>query len=243
MSRPSPLVNMLQAFERYDSDALPPPHRLVLVVLSDAQGRAWPDVKVVARRTGMSAQAVKAVMDDLRAAAWMDASPLVGLRSGADVRRGKVNPPPILLPRETEQVTGVSMRRSKDAHSAVKGREGPGAESPRAMVEQPDSHVGVFQDRKRSFHDQLTVPLTIQMLVAKRPGDDLLVVLQRGSENGHPWCVEALPRILERGGRLTEPERKALRKIRDESAHRRARNSATSSLQPMGNWRPKGASS
>lgn len=75
--------------------------------------------------------------------------------------------------------------------------------------------------------------------------DDLLDALNRGAENEHPWCVKTLQRVLDRGGRLTDNERRRLREIRDEESlpEPRPRRSfgGTSTLQTGGTWKPKGA--
>lgn len=84
---------------------------------------------------------------------------------------------------------------------------------------------------------QAPPPVTLAELAAQRPADELLTVLVRGAERGHPWCASVAQRLLERGGRLTDNERKALRRIRDEGEKTSQRVSA---LQPKGPWRPKG---
>jgi hypothetical protein len=83
-------------------------------------------------------------------------------------------------------------------------------------------------------------PKTIVDLAKQRPGDDLLAVLCRGAEQGNEWCTRVADRVLERGGAITEKERKVLRQMRDEGA-RASPGTRTSARQPLGNFRRKGA--
>lgn len=70
--------------------------------------------------------------------------------------------------------------------------------------------------------------------LAETPGradGGLLGTLARQADAGHPWCVTTAPRVLARGGRLTDPERARLREIGAEEATPKARASPSISLQ------------
>lgn len=83
-------------------------------------------------------------------------------------------------------------------------------------------------------------PASIADLAEQKPKDDLLAVLARGVEQGHSWCISVAERVLERGGRITDNERKRLREIRDEANAPTKRAGRVSSVQPMGPYRPTG---
>jgi hypothetical protein len=74
----------------------------------------------------------------------------------------------------------------------------------------------------------------LDAMVRAHPADDLLAVLAR-SAKVNAWAAAVAVRLLERGARLTEGERRRLREMRDEQGAR----AESSTLQPMGPWRPR----
>jgi hypothetical protein len=87
-------------------------------------------------------------------------------------------------------------------------------------------------------------PVTAPTLaaLAETPGradGGLLGTLARQADAGHPWCVTTAPRVLARGGRLTDPERARLREIGAEEAAPKARASPSpSSSRPSISLQP-----
>jgi hypothetical protein len=78
--------------------------------------------------------------------------------------------------------------------------------------------------------------------LAETPGradGGLLGTLARQADAGHPWCVTTAPRVLARGGRLTDLERARLREIGAEEAAPKARASPSpSSSRPSISLQP-----
>jgi hypothetical protein len=229
MSRVTKPLNIMQFIEPLDADALPPPHRLVLLVLAGVQGLSFPTEALLAKRTGMSPQAVKAVLADLRSARWFCANddPIVHLRAG--------------LPVPKRKTVNADVAQSEFAERAMSG---PTVRAPSDVQSTPipptDSRWGTQRRHDVGANPPLNTPsrapLTMAGLLQQRPGDDLLAVLSRGAEEGNRWCQATAEYVLENGGAITPDQRKRLRQIRDQPR----RDRGTSSLQPAGNWRPKG---
>src|SRR5579864_9251432 len=106
------LFGMLRAFERYDAAALPPLHRLALLVLADlADERAHVRVDTAAvaafaKRMGVGVREARALVAELSAALWLERDPrqkassspvyVVRLEGGRIVRRRPDAPTPSL---------------------------------------------------------------------------------------------------------------------------------------------------
>lgn len=197
------LFGLLRAIERYDAKTLPPPHRLVLVVLADmaderAQLRLSADaVKVVARRTGLGERQVRTRVKELEAALWLE-------------------------------------RDGKGGHTV---RLEGGRVVPRRDDEPSDSQAPAIAPEP--------VSLTTRALMKPHPAKDLLGVLQRGAEEGHEWCKNTLERVMMRGGRVTELERRTLVAMNQERLEprgaQRRRYRGASTLQSGSTWKAKGA--
>jgi hypothetical protein len=229
MPRAAKPFDILPVLERYEADELPPRHRLMLLVLADAQERAWPEAAMMEKRTGMSAPALKAVQADLRSAGWFHAGPIVRLRAGGAVPRSKtengegsaVSSPPTHPPLEPSSAPPVSMGAPLGA-------------APSSAPKPPRYTSPGGRERAPTIPSRS--PTTLGALLAERAGDDLLLVLSRGADEGNAWCKTTVEHVLERGGVITPNERKRLAQMRDEP--RRPRG--TSSLQSAGTWKPKG---
>jgi hypothetical protein len=210
---------MLHAFDRHKSAELPPLHRLVLVVLADvADERA----RVRLDRTTVA---------------------IVAKRTGLGVREVQA-----LLRELRDAVWIESDLRQKGSASVYVVRLEGGRIVPRPLDAgaPPDEGApGASPLSGVAAKPEPTAPLTLHALMQQRPADDLLGVLSRGVDQRHPWCMSTMQRMLERGGRLTENERKRLREISEESAAPRGparrRFTSTSTLQTGGTWKPKGA--
>jgi hypothetical protein len=206
---------MLHAFDRHRSAELPPLHRLLLVVLADVA--------------------------DERARVRLDRATvgIVAKRTGLGVREVQG-----LLRELRDAVWIESDLRQKGSSSVyvVRLEGGRIVRRPEGAEPPPTAGAPPFEAVAGAAP---AAPLTLSALLRQRPADDLLGVLHRGVEQKHPWCLSTMERVLERGGRLTENERKRLREIADESTTARAfprrRYGGASTLQTGGTWKPKGA--
>ncbi|MFS8065737.1 MAG: helix-turn-helix domain-containing protein [Byssovorax sp.] len=226
------LFAMLRTFERYGSDDLPPLHRLVLITLADladARGYIHPVVATVAKRTGLSTREVKKILNELHFALWLERAPRQTEKSSTLYVVRLEGGPIVPMRSETSTIQGEAIPNPSVGKSN-------GVTKASSALRPLNAVSGTLSK----------APLSIQSLLAQRPADNLLAVLRRGAETGHTWCASTLTRVLERGGRLTEGERKRLREISSEKVAggttSRANRNGVSSLQPMGNWRPKGTS-
>lgn len=113
-------------------------------------------------------------------------------------------PPPKPLPSQNQD---QDQKQDQKALSAGARTEAPQPEAPARHVD-PDPDPA---EPKISADD-------VRALAASRPGDTLLGFLALLAAEDHPWGAVTAARVLERGGRMTEPEKKRLREIRDERA-------------------------
>lgn len=63
----------------------------------------------------------------------------------------------------------------------------------------------------------------VRALAEQHPSDTLLGFLAELVDRGHPWATTTAERIAQRGGRLTDPERRTIRQIRDDEARAASR--------------------